>query len=176
MRSRSVLFMLACLAGSRVSAQLQPVDKTAIVQFKIKNLGFSTTGSFSGLKGRITFDPAHPEQAVFDATVDANSINTDNSMRDDHLRRETYFDAQHFPDIHLVSARIIAHKGTEYLFNGRLTIKGHAKDVSFIFTATPVDGGYRFQGSFTINRKDFDIGGFSSISDALTVNLDVTAK
>ena len=171
-----VLFMLAWLAGSRATAQLQPIDKASVVQFKIKNLGFNTTGSFSGLKGKFIFDPAHPELAAFDATVDANSINTDNSMRDDHLRHESYFDVQHYPDIRLVSTRIIAHKGTEYLFNGRLTIKGHPKDVAFIFTATPADGGYRFQGSFSINRKDFDIGGFSSISDALTVNLDVTAK
>lgn len=171
-----VLFLLTCLLGNRVTAQYQPIDKTSIVQFRIKNLGINTSGTFSGLKGRIVFDPAHPEQAAFDVSIDAGSINTDNSMRDSHLRQESYFDVQHFPAIRLVSTTIIAHKGTEYLFSGQLTIKGHPKDITFLFTAKPIQGGFRFQGSFKLNRRDFEVGGFSSISDQLQVDLDVTAK
>src|SRR5215469_11904072 len=155
MRSR-ILIMLACLISNRLSAQYQPIDKASIVQFKIKNLGFNVTGSFSGLQGKINFDPAHPDDAVFDVTLDANTINTDNGMRDDHLRHESYFDVEHYPRIRLVSTKVIAHKGREYLFTGKLTIKKQTRDISFVFTETPVDSGCHFQGSFSINRRDFD--------------------
>jgi len=133
-------------------------------------------GSFTGLSGTIRFDPSRPADAAFDVTVDANTINTDNSMRDDHLRASSYFDVERFPRITLTSGKIVVQKRGTYLFSGGLTIKGHTKDISFPFTVTEIDGGYRFQGSFTINRRDFEVGGFSTISDQLEVSLDVTAK
>jgi polyisoprenoid-binding protein YceI len=60
---------------------------------------------------------------------------------------------------------------------GKLTLKNHTKDLSFPFTAEAADGGgYRFKGTFSINRKDFEVGGTSTISDNLDVTLDITAK
>jgi polyisoprenoid-binding protein YceI len=157
-------------------AQLQPQAAGSTVQFKIKNLGFNVTGSLGGLAGQIRFDPARPEDAVFDVTADAATINTDNGMRDDHLRGESYFNVQRYPRIRLVSTRINQQKKGSYFFTGQLTIKDHTKEVSFPFTATEAGGGYRYQGAFTINRKDFEVGGFSTISNELEVMLDVTAK
>jgi len=162
--------------GSGSSGQFQPEAAGSTVQFKIKNLGFNVTGSLGGLAGLVRFDPAHTEDAAFDVTVEAGTINTDNGMRDDHLRGEPYFNVQRYPRIRLVSTRISPHKKGSYLFTGQLTIKDHTKDVSFPFTAAENAGGYRFVGTFTINRKDFDIGGFSTISNELEVTLDVIAK
>jgi polyisoprenoid-binding protein YceI len=97
-------------------------------------------------------------------------------MRDDHLRGESYFNVQHYPRIRLVSTHIAPGRKGSYLFTGQLTIKDHTKEVSFPFTAAASAGVYRFTGTFTINRKDFDVGGFSTISNELDVMLDVTAK
>ena len=49
--------------------------------------------------GNIQFDPAHPDQCSFDVSVDAASVNTDNSMRDEHLRKDNYFDVKTWPRI-----------------------------------------------------------------------------
>ncbi len=171
-----IVLLLGFLAARSGVAQLQPQASGSSVQFKIKNLGFNVTGSLSGLAGKIRFDPAQPEDVAFDVSVDANTINTDNETRDDHLRGESYFDVQHYPRIRLVSGKITPHKKGAYLFTGQLTIKDHTKEISFPFTVTETAGSYRFQGSFVINRKDFEIGGFSTISDQLEVTLDVTAK
>jgi polyisoprenoid-binding protein YceI len=157
-------------------AQMQPQASGSTVQFKIKNLGFNVIGSLGGLAGQMRFDPGHLDDAAFDVTVEAGTINTDNGMRDDHLRSESYFNVQRYPRIHLVSGKISPGKKNSFLFTGQLTIKDHTKEVSFPFTASETGGVYRFQGTFTINRKDFDIGGFSTISDQLEVTLDVTAK
>jgi polyisoprenoid-binding protein YceI len=67
-------------------------------------------------------------------------------------------------------------KRGHYTFNGKLTIKSTTKDISFPFIATPMLDDYIFKGEFTINRKDFDIGGSSTIGNSLNVSLTVLAK
>jgi polyisoprenoid-binding protein YceI len=180
MSSRVIAIILSLFLSLFITrhavAQMQPQASGSTVQFKIRNLGFNVTGMLSGLAGQIRFDPAHLDDAAFDVTVEAGTINTDNGMRDDHLRGESYFNAQRYPRIHLVSGKISPGKKNSFLFTGQLTIKDHTKEVSFPFTVSEAGGVYRFQGAFTINRKDFDIGGFSTISDQLEVTLDVTAK
>ena len=168
----------SCLVVSGVVAQTvyQPVDKGSTVQFTIKNLGFNVTGSFTGVAGKVVFDPADPGHASFDVTVEAASVNTDNSMRDDHLRKESFFDAGHFPKIRLVSEKIAFHRNGAYLFDGKLTIKGHTEAVRFPFTLAQAGGGYRFKGAFTVNRRALGVGGFSTISDEARVSLDINVN
>lgn len=176
MKKIIVLFLLA-LIGKPSWAQYKPVDNGSFVQFRIKNFGFGVTGSFTGLAGTIRFDPQHPDDAAFNVSVNASTINTDNGMRDDHLRATSYFGVEKYPVIRLVSDKVTASgkKGT-FLFTGKLTIKDHTKDISFPFSTEILDGGYRFKGSFTINRREFGVGGSSTISDNLEVELNVTAK
>ncbi len=152
-----------------------PVNDGSKVAFKIKNLGFNVDGSFSGLKGTIKFNPADLNASSFDITIDANSVNTDNDMRDNHLREGTYFDVKNHPVIHFVSEKIMASK-TAFLIAGKLTIKNTTKDISFPFTAKDANGGFVFDGEFKINRKDFEVGGGSTLSDNVTVNLHVVSK
>jgi len=171
------LYSILLFTAQRAICQLTPVEKQSRVEFKIKNFGFTVTGTFSGINGKIVFDPKNFAACNFNVSVDANTVNTDNSLRDDHLRGENYFDVKKYPRISFVSTKITNSnkEGILFIF-GKLTIKNTTKDISFPFTATPGNGGYAFKGSFTINRKDFGVGGTSIISDELTVNLDVFAK
>ena len=154
-----------------------PVDQNSSVIFKISNLGFIIPGSFKGLKGNISFDPEKLSQSVFDVTVDARTVNTDNNMRDEHLKGESYFDVNKYPVIHLVSTKISSNgKKGSYLFYGNLTIKNTTKEISFPFTADVADAGYLFKGSFKMNRRDYNIGGLSIISNELEVFISVLAR
>jgi polyisoprenoid-binding protein YceI len=161
-----------------LSAQtLAPVDKASEVKFRIKNLGFNTTGSFSGLAGVITFNPNNPDGCRFDVHIDAKTVNTGNDMRDKHLRDEDYFDVKNHPQIRFVSIKVTNTKKNGTLFvSGKLTMKGVTKEISFPFTATATQDGYLFNGEFSINRRDFKVGGGSTVSDKLTVLLKVVAK
>lgn len=169
--------------GISLFAQTDPpvfgfVDTASQVQFKIKNLGFNVTGSFSGLQGTIRFDPADPAAGgEVDVSVDAGSVNTGIDMRDNHLREAGYLDVKDFPRLRFVSTKIKGSnkKGTFFIF-GNLTIKGVTKAISFPFTVTPQDDGYIFDGAFKINRRDFGVGGGSTISNELTVSLHVKAR
>jgi polyisoprenoid-binding protein YceI len=176
MRGAAIL-LITTLAGWPALAQYKPVDQGSTVAFTIKNLGFAVKGSFSGLDGLIRFDPAHPDDAGFDVSIDAATVNTDNSMRDDHLRKESFFDVKNYQRIRLTSTKVLAAKkpGT-WILVGKLTIKNHTRDISFPFSATASGGGYLFSGQFALNRKDFDIGGGPILSDELQVTLLVLAK
>jgi polyisoprenoid-binding protein YceI len=171
------LLLFVLIAGKFVLAQYKPVEKGSEVKFKVKNFGFNVGGSFSGLDGNIHFDAANPGGATFDVSIDANTVNTDNNTRDNHLREDTYFDVKNYPRIRFVSTKVTSsnQKGTFVIF-GKLTIKKETKEISFSFTAEPADGGYLFKGQFKINRRDFDVGGSSTISDNVDLSLSILAK
>lgn len=169
-------FCTSLLCTFFLFSQYQPIDKRSKIEFKIKNLGFTVNGSFSGISGRIFFNPQDLSASKIDVSVDASSVNTDNSMRDDHLKSESYFDVKKYPRISFISTRIVAARGGSFLVSGKLKIKNTIKDISFLFSVTQVGEGLRLKGSFAINRRDFDVGGLSIISDMLTVNLDVVAN
>jgi polyisoprenoid-binding protein YceI len=170
-----IIFLLLLVAANQVFAQFKPSDKGSSLQFTIKNFGFDVTGTFTGLKGDIKFDPQKPEESNFDVTLDANTINTDNSLRDSHLRENSYFDVKNYPTIHFVSTKVTGKSGA-YTITGKLTIKNKVKEISFPFTVTASNDGYLFAGVFKINRKDFDVGGTSTISNNLEVALNILAK
>lgn len=175
---KNVLFLsLFWMTTSFASAQFKPVDAGSSIQFKIRNLGFNVNGSFSGLDGSIRFNPDSLAVSNFDVSVDANSINTDNNMRDNHLRNDSYFDVKNYPRIHFVSTKIApSNKKETWIMFGNLTIKNKTKEISFPFTAIPSMEGYQFKGAFKLNRRDFGVGGGSTISDELELLLSVLSK
>lgn len=160
------------------SQSYTPVDDGSKVHFVIDNFGIATGGDFKGLSGTIKFDPANPVAADFDVSVDANSINTDIAARDNHLRRSDYLDVKNYPKLSFKSTKVTKTNKDGYLYMfGTITIKGVTKEVKFPFTATTKNDGYLFEGSFKLNRRDFNVGGSSiSLSDDLTVTLSIFAR
>lgn len=171
----ALLLYTTCINAQKV---LVPIDANSKVHFVIKNFGIKTGGDFKGLKGTIKFFPANLAASAFDITIDAATIDTDNESRDEHLRKDEYFDVAVHKTIQFKSTKVALSSvaGRYYVF-GNLTIKGVTKPIEFGFGAKPKDGGYIFDGEFKINRRDFGVGGSSvSMSDNLTVSLLVLAK
>lgn len=172
-------FIAVLLLNSSAFAQKYiPIDAESKVSFVIKNFGLKVDGQLKGIKGSISFDPNALNNSAFNVSVNANTINTDNSARDKHLRKEDYFHVEKFPTISYASTKI-SKTGTagKYTVVGNLTMKGTTKPIEFDFTATPTNNGFNFKGSFTINRRDFNVGGKSlPLSDNLTVNLDIATN
>src|SRR5579872_4313152 len=113
----SLLILLTTVVCT--AQEYQPVDQGSQIGFEIKNFGINTHGSFSGLEGRIVWDPNDLSKAVFDVSIGAATINTDNSMRDEHLRKDTYLDAGKYPRIRLVATEITGpDKSGHYTFRG----------------------------------------------------------
>ena len=155
-----------------------PTDAGSKVRFVIKNFGINTGGTFEGLAGTITFDPANLANASFNVTVDAKTVDTDLEARDNHLRKEEYFDVEKYPKLSFRSTKITTTNKEGYLYMfGVITIKNISKEISFPFKQTSKDGGILFDGEFKLNRLDFGVGGKSfSMSDELNVELSIFAK
>ena len=155
-----------------------PTDEGSKVRFVIKNFGINTGGTFDGLSGNITFDPSSLATASFTVSVDSKTVDTDMEARDNHLRKEEYFDVEKYPKLSFRSTKVTTTNKEGYLFIfGVITIKNVSKEISFPFKQTSKDGGILFEGEFKLNRRDFGVGGKSfSMSDELTVELSVFAK
>lgn len=154
------------------SQQYKPVDEKSEVKFTIKNFSLNTSGSLNGLKGTINFDPVDFSNSSFNVSVDVSTINTGIDARDNHLKKEDYFDVEKFPVISFVSTDITGSQN-DYNVTGKLTIKGTIKTISFPFTVQNQDNGIILTGEFSINRKDFNVGGGSAV---LGNNVNVSLK
>lgn len=164
------------LAIQSVSGQLHPVAKESSIRFSTHNFGFRTGGSLAAPEGDIHFNPDDLSKSSFHVSIKSSSINTDNDSRDEHLREEDYFDVKNYPLIRFESDNIRAtNKKGSYEAVGKLTIKKTSREITIPFTAEKSGDGYLFNGSFKMNRRDYGVGGSSTISNEITVEIKVLA-
>lgn len=172
MKLKSTLFLSIFVLCAFTSADLKPIDANDSVTFIIRNFGINTKGEFKGLKGTIKWDPANPAASSFNVSVDAATVNTGIDSRDEHLRKDDYFDVAKYPTLNFVSTSVSGNTVT-----GNITIKGVTKQISFPFTVTTSGSSYIFSGNFTLNRLDFNVGSSSMVlSNSVNVSLRVQAK
>ncbi len=178
MYKKSFLILFAALLSISGFAQsLTPSGTDSKISFVIKNMGVNVDGSLTGLKGKMSFDPKKLSASQFDVTVDANTINTDNKRRDDHLKKDDFFDVAKYPTIGIKTTGIQAKGNNVYFAKAVLTMHGVSKNIQFDFVATPVQGGYNFKAEFSVDRKEYGVGGNSmTMGDNVKVSLDVVGK
>lgn len=170
----SLLLLLLC---SWAHGQVYtPQDADSKVTFTIKNFGSTVKGNFKGLTGTINFDATDVSRAAFDVTLQAATINTGIGIRDSHLRKSDYFGVNDFPTIRFVSTHVRkSDKPNEGRLTGKLTIRKTTQEISFPFRYSERNGAFQFTAEFTINRRDFGVGGNSlSLADDVMVMLDVS--
>ncbi len=178
MKIIKILFAAMLFSHVAFAQNYIATDEGSKVHFTIKNFGIKVGGDFTGLKGTIVFNPKTLASSSMNVSVNATSINTDNTGRDKHLRKEEYFNVEKFPLLTFVSTKITeSSTAGRFFMVGNLTIKGITKAVQFGFSATPSATGYTFAGEFDINRRDFGVGGKSAVmADKLKVSLNISAK
>jgi len=70
------------------------------VQFKVKHLVISTvSGFFKSFEGEIITEGDDFDNAEVDFSLDINSIDTNQTQRDEHLKGGEFFDAEKYPKI-----------------------------------------------------------------------------
>jgi polyisoprenoid-binding protein YceI len=142
------------------------------VQFKVKHLVISTvSGFFKSFEGEL--DTANDDftDASISFSLDINSIDTNQTQRDEHLKSAEFFDAEQYPKISFKSNSFTKTGDDEYALAGDLTIKGTTKpvtlDVEFGGAATDFYGNTKagFEISGKINRKEFGLT-WSGVTEA----------
>ena len=157
------------------------------IGFVIKHMMVSKVrGNFDSFSGQV-IAAADPFESSVSVSIDATSINTGNSMRDDHIRSADFFDAEHHPTITFVSTGVRLNDGDFYV-DGDLTIRGVTKPIS-LKTQTPEFGpngqdGFKagFSATAEIDRTDFGVsyngpipGGGLALSEKVQIVLEVEA-
>ncbi|WP_109745025.1 YceI family protein [Arcicella aurantiaca] len=163
------------LTITTISAQnWKPV--TVNVFFKIKMLGSTVDGKFKGFAGVIKFDPNNLSSSSLVASVDANTIDTENNLRNKHLREKTdFFNVTKYPNLKMKTTKI-EKDGSNYIGYFDLTIKDITKNVKIPFTFKQDGDKAAFQGSAVINRRDWAVGGGTlGMSDNVTFSILVNA-
>jgi polyisoprenoid-binding protein YceI len=143
------------------------------VAFKVKHLVISTvTGYFRKFEGHAESTSEDFSGAAVAFSLDVNSIDTNQSDRDQHLKSADFFDTASFPTLSF-SGKLV-HQGGEYQLVGDLTLKGITQEVTLDVTygGTVADpygqtkAGFEIEGK--INRKDFGLT-WSAITEAGSV-------
>jgi polyisoprenoid-binding protein YceI len=183
-RFLTFLCALTLLVGSAV-AQVQTwnIDPNhTAAQFSVRHMGISTVrGAFTKVSGSAQYDPAAPSKTSVEATMEAASVDTRVSMRDDDLRSDHYFDVAKYPTITFKSKSVEAAGTGKLKITGDLTIHGTTKEVVLDVDgpSAPVNDprGNSHVGASaatTISRKDFGVGAANPmIGDEITITIDV---
>lgn len=134
------------------------------VLFKVKHLVISTvTGSFKSFTGGASFRDGNLEGAEINFSIDVNSVDTNQSQRDGHLKSGDFFDAENYPTIDFQSTSFTQKDDENYTLKGDLTIKGVTRQVEINaeYGGTEKDayGNQKigFEVTGTINRKEFGL-------------------
>jgi polyisoprenoid-binding protein YceI len=140
-------------------------------------MGIGVNGTVGGLLADVHFNAANPVASTIEASIDAATISTDNSSRDEHLHGEDFFDVAHYAKITLKSVSIKHRAGNNYTGQFNLTIKGKTKLIDMPFTCTQTGNVTAFKGNFKINRLDYGVGTSSLVlADEVTVNIDAEVR
>jgi polyisoprenoid-binding protein YceI len=103
------------------------------VEFNVKHPAmFATvTGRFAKFEASVEAASEEPESARAVALIEAASIDTNQSSRDDDLRSPGFFDAATYPQIRFESRRIERVKDGTFRIVGDLTIKDMTRELEF---------------------------------------------
>jgi polyisoprenoid-binding protein YceI len=122
--------------------------------YSVKFTSKKFDGTFKGLKSELFFDENNLSASKLTATIDANTINTGNGMRNGHAKKG--LDAKTFPTVKFESTSI-TKTASGYEANGNLTIKDVTKQIKIPFTFTKNSEGGVFTGTFSIKPSEYNV-------------------
>ncbi len=141
------------------------------VQFKVKHLVIATvTGFFKKFSGSVESETEDLNGASVQFSLNVNSIDTNQTDRDAHLKSPDFFAAEQYPTLDFTGT-LKKDSGNDYTLDGTLTIRGTTKAVALNveYGGSIVDpygntkAGFEINGK--INRKDFGLN-WNAVTEA----------
>ncbi len=143
-------------------------------------------GEFEKFSGTVEFDEHDLTHSKAEIRIEAASVNTHNTQRDDHFRSADFFDVEHYPYITFKSKRVIMLHTNHGQLIGDLTIRNITREVVLEgeyggVNQTPwntYSAGFSLRGK--VNRKDWGLnwnmvlaGGGLVAGDEITLAIDL---
>lgn len=146
------------------STQALPAGRWSIdparssVRFAIKHMALKTLhGCFHDFEGSLDLSNAKPSAS---GAVRAASIDTGESIRDEHLRQSAdFFDVQRHPEITFRSTRIVAEDRGHMRVEGELSMRGQTHPIALEgqLNENPREGRIELELRGELTRKDFGL-------------------
>jgi polyisoprenoid-binding protein YceI len=161
--------------------QIDPVHSSLVFRVKHMDTAF-VYGMFTSMKGTVIVDEANPARSSINIEVDANSVNTNNQQRDNHLRSPDFFNTRQFPTITFKSTEVRRVNANTVQVRGDLTMRGVTRPITANVTLTGKGKNAQgrdiigFETTFTVRRSEFGIRyGLPSLGDEVRVTLSIEA-
>ncbi|HEU5431474.1 MAG TPA: YceI family protein [Thermomicrobiales bacterium] len=168
-------------------ATVWKIDQShSVIEFAVKHMMFATVkGRFTKFEGEIDTegDFTHGKVSV---TIDADSVDTRDAKRDEHLRTNDFFGAGEHPQITFRSTRVEQESGDRFKVYGDLTIRDTTNPVvlEVEFNGSGVNPWGQTVASYSattrIDREDYGLtwnaaleqGGFL-VGNEVKINLEL---
>jgi len=180
-RHTALALVLPLLAATRPATApvTQVVDKNhSEINFVADARLLSAHGFFGKWDADIKLDVANMDASSVAITIDASSVNTRVTMRDNHLRSDAFFDVAKYPTITFKSVSIKKMGENKLDITGELMMHGVTKRIVVPATMVFYDkGAGRFRGQFVVNRKEYGVSfdpSVNPIDDAIQVQWDMS--
>jgi K(+)-stimulated pyrophosphate-energized sodium pump len=151
------------------------------LDFSIKHIVTNTKGTALIDSGWVNLE--NPGTKIF-IQIDAKTLNTQNNMRDEHIKGADFFDAAKYPKMTFEASEIVKDtvKGEfAYIAKGKLTIKDKTVETNIPFNYMGMQakdmGDYGnfnvggFEGKAVIDRTKFGIGEGGGLGENVTINI-----
>ncbi len=163
----TVLLIIGVSSMAFADAPKWKIDPAhAGIYFSIDHIFSKVKGHFKDFDAEIYFDPNNLDQSRAAFTVKVNSIDSNNTKRDGHLRSDDFFGAKKYPEMRFESSAVTHQGGNLYMVDGTMTVKDVSRSVKLPFTFlgakpnpfNPKQEVAGFDLSMTIDRFDYNVG------------------
>ena len=180
-----LLLVMIAVPASAATFDVDPSHSS--ITFAVKHMTVSKVkGAFGEFEASFEFDLDNPKSWSCQATIQAASVTTGNTKRDDHLRSEDFFNTSEFPTITFKSTGVTMEDEEDGVLRGELTMMGVTRAIELeLELVGMVDdpwGNTRagFSAEGDIQRKDWgltwnntlDSGGLV-VGDKIEIELEI---
>jgi polyisoprenoid-binding protein YceI len=164
--------------------EIEPMHTS--IAFTARHIGLARIhGRFNTFAGAIRIgDPI--ETSAMHVVIDASSIDTNVTMRDNHLRSADFLDVDRFPTVEFYSDRCTHRGGNHWAVTGALTLHGVTRTVTLDTTYQGLGNGMEGEtraacrATAELHRDDFTVSwqtmlarGIAVVGPSVEISLDV---
>lgn len=180
--TKTLILSSALIVTSMASAVLptnwQLDNSHTRVGFSVEHLGFSTVmGHFDKVDGALTYNIKAPNKTQMNFVIDTNSINTAWAARDEHLRKDEFFNVAKYPTMTFKSTKVDFYNPQQAKVTGDFTLLGKTMPLTLDvtlkkigkspMTKEPVIG---FRATGNIDRAAY---GMTAFAQGITTNVPI---
>jgi polyisoprenoid-binding protein YceI len=176
-------FVMLCLglaAASHATAADWQLDKELTrVAFSVAGIA-GTSGAFQRFDGQITGDLKDPTHLGAHFIIQAASVDTGLSLRDDALRGSSFFNVSKFPTVEFTSTQVTPIDAQHVKMRGDVIMLGVTKSVEFVISIdkpmidpTTKNVIVRATSKGVLNRDDWGMNTFvPGVSHQIKIRVD----